>query len=162
MTDTQNPAPSSRWNWFPWAIVAGMGVTILVNGVLIWIALTSFPGEATKDPYTMGMNYNRILDRAEQQTALGWQSSGAILDRLITIAFRDRDGKPLDGLNITGALVRPPGSLAATPLHFTPLAQGRYQAQEQVSSPGRWDVQLSVHNGEGALVYGTTHRLMAK
>ena len=44
-----------------------------VNGAMIWIALSSWTGLATNQPYDKGLTYNRNLEAAARQAALGWQ-----------------------------------------------------------------------------------------
>lgn len=62
----------NRSRWIPWVFVGGMLVVVVVNGVLIFSALNSFPGLSVSGSYDRGRTYNNVLMEAARQDALGW------------------------------------------------------------------------------------------
>ena len=54
---------------YPWIFVAAMGLVILVNAGMIYLAVHSFTGLATQDPYGKGLAFNRTLAAAQAQAA---------------------------------------------------------------------------------------------
>ena len=48
-------------------------VVIAVNGALTWFAVHSDPGLVTEHAFEAGKAYNRVIDAAATQDALGWK-----------------------------------------------------------------------------------------
>ena len=46
---------------------------LLANGAMIWLAFATWTGLETEGAYQKGLAYNRTLEEAEAQAALGWQ-----------------------------------------------------------------------------------------
>lgn len=63
----------SSYRWIPWAIAGALGVVVAVNGALAYFAVTSSTGLVSEHPFTDGNTYNRVLDAAAAQDALGWR-----------------------------------------------------------------------------------------
>ena len=57
---------------FRLASSAALLVVIAVNGLLIYLALDTFPGSAGEDGFDMSNDYGRVLDGAARQAQLGW------------------------------------------------------------------------------------------
>src|SRR5271167_4599784 len=85
--------PRNVWRFFPWFITAGMTTVVVVNIGMVYAALHTFPGDTAGDGYDISNHYNLVLDRVEQQEALGWaariEMEGAV--RPIVI-LTDRSG----------------------------------------------------------------------
>ena len=41
--------PRTLWRFYPWFIAAGLGVVIMVNIFMVYMALSTFPGVVVKD-----------------------------------------------------------------------------------------------------------------
>ena len=73
--------------WHVLLIMLGFfGVMFAVNGVFLYHAITSFPGEDVKKSYVQGLNYNQTLSARASQADLGWRAEAGLRDG--TIAFR--------------------------------------------------------------------------
>lgn len=96
----------NRSRWIPWVFVGGMMVVVVVNGVLIFQALTTFTGVTVGQSYDRGRTYNRVLDEAARQDALGWQLRASVEDGQVTITARDRGDAPIAGV-LEAHLLRP-------------------------------------------------------
>jgi nitrogen fixation protein FixH len=57
-------ADRPRGRWIPWLFVGGFLLVCAVNGVMIWVALSSWTGLAANQPYDRGLAYNRNLAAA--------------------------------------------------------------------------------------------------
>ena len=64
---------TDRSRWIPYAFVAFFGVVLLANGTMIGLAFATWTGLETEGAYQKGLAYNRVLDRARAQAALGWR-----------------------------------------------------------------------------------------
>ncbi|WP_044560013.1 FixH family protein [Azospirillum sp. B4] len=162
--------PKAKRSLIPWIFVAGMGVVIVVNGILIYVALHSWTGIVTAKPYERGIEYNKVLEAQAQQDALGWTfdadiepaaiSSGTGGGSVLTVRIASRDGAPMDDMALTGRLVRPIDMLPDVPLTFTPAGNGRYTASVTLPKHGQWDLKLKAE--KGADWYHLTRRLFVK
>ncbi|MFW5680782.1 MAG: FixH family protein, partial [Pseudomonadota bacterium] len=64
--------PARKSRWIPWAFVAFFGVVFLVNGVMVYFAVTTFAGVERRDAFKRAQSYNEVLAEARAQAALGW------------------------------------------------------------------------------------------
>ncbi|MEC4591285.1 MULTISPECIES: FixH family protein [Nitrospirillum] len=152
----------------PWIFVGGMGVVIVVNSILIYYAMHSWTGIVTAKPYERGIEYNKVLEAQAQQDALGWvfdadiepAADSAKGTGVLTVRITDRDGAVLDGMALTGRLVRPIDIMPDVPLTFTASGNGRYTATVALPKHGQWDLKLKAEKGPHW--YHLTRRLFVK
>lgn len=143
--------------WIPWTFVAGFLLVVAVNGVMIWLAATSWTGLVTDRAYERGLDYNRNLEAAAAMAALGWQAklvaaTRADGSREFTLEARDEEGVPLSGLVIEGKLERPLQQGADRELLFLPVGRGVYRAVLDGLPPGQWHAHLRLTRGEQRFV----------
>lgn len=144
-----NPAPRGRW--IPWVFVAGFGVVIAVNAVLITAAVGTFTGTTTAGSYDRGLGYSAVLAEAARQKALGWQAGVTRADGGVRLSVRLPDGTPLPAdATVTGTLQRPLDRTAVS-LAFQPFAPGAWRAPVEVPAPGAWEAVLTVARGADRL-----------
>ncbi len=143
---TMSPS-GPRGRWIPWVFVAGFGVVVAVNAVLITEAISTFTGTTTANPYDSGRAYGAVLAEAERQRALGWQGTVSRGEGTVLLAMRQADGRPLPAdAAVTGSLQRPL-ERTVLPLAFQPVATGGWQAVVEVPAPGLWEAVLTVTRG---------------
>lgn len=135
--------------WIPWAIAGALGCVVAVNGALAYFALTSSTGLVTEHPYDSGNNYNRVLEAAAAQDALGWRGALRFAPDAGEIAaeFTDRAGQPLTGLAVAARLVRPVEPLPDLVLALQERAPGRYVGTIATNHPGLWEVRTTARRG---------------
>jgi len=75
----------------------------------------------------------------------------------VFVRLRDREGRPLSGLAVTGRLQRPATETGARTLAFAERAPGDYAAPAQGVS-GAWDLTLQAE-GSGAVRFEAERRL---
>lgn len=134
-------------------VLTFFAAVIAVNAAFIALAVRSYPGEQERKSYRQGLNYNAVLAERADQEALGWR---AVIDRAdregdkarIVIAFARDDGRPIDGLSLSGTLVRPVSSNGEQALVFTPLGGGRYGASAAAPA-GAWDLTVTASSEAG-------------
>jgi nitrogen fixation protein FixH len=148
------------WRWFPFWLIAAMGIVFVVNGYMVYDAYHTFPGIAGTDGFDLSNQYKRVLATAQQQAALGWQIEADATDhRFPVLRLTDRAGAPLAASDINAQAERPLGPVEATALTFRAIGDGRYQADTSLVS-GQWDIMLTVH-ADGRQ-YSATRRLVVK
>ncbi len=157
----KNRAPG--W-WYPYIFVAGFGVVLAVNAVLIYTATSTFTGLSTSGAYEKGLNYNTNLAMTEAQEKLGWVVSesftvGPDSKALeVRVSYRDAQNKPVEGLKVRAAFNRPTKTGLDHEVTFTPVGDGVYGASETLPLPGLWEVEF-VATGEGDVSYQHAQRI---
>lgn len=149
--------------WYPWIFIGGMTVVVVVNIVLAVAAVRTFPGLETNDAYRKGLAYNDVLAAARAQAARGWQVAVAFVPDSgrgageLQVVFRDRDGRPLDGLRVGARLTRPLGAEASQTADLQARGDGLYAAHVALPFAGQWDADI--HAGGNTEQFQTRQRL---
>lgn len=149
---------SGRGRWIPWAFVAFFGVVLAVNATMIVIALTSWPGLETKDAYQRGLGYNRTIEAAADQAALGWRVDFAFEPSgerrgVLRLDLADRLGNLLQDAAVRAAFVRPIQDGYDVVVDLPHHHDGRYLAEVELPLAGQWEVRVQAVEG------GHTYRL---
>jgi nitrogen fixation protein FixH len=141
----------ARGRWIPWTFVAGMLVVIAVNGVLITLALNTFPGLDDTAAYDHGVAYNAVVAEEQRQDQLGWRiaarlepAAGSASD--IVVRATRPDGTPLDGLTVVGELTRPLGAQATVDAALSPAGAGAYRTRVALRA-GQWELHITATAG---------------
>lgn len=155
--DIATPATKSRASLVPWLFPAGLGLVVAVNMVMLWFALTTFPGVATRNAYEEGRGYNRVIARDAGIAELGWRVTVRVVDggAALEAAYVGRDGAPLKGLAPTAVFTRPVGERATLEAALSETAPGVYRAAVALPLRGVWTVRLT------AGAHETVARVMA-
>lgn len=146
------PPPARRGAWIPWAFVAFMGFVVAVNGVMVWLALSTFTGTTVDRAYERGRLYNQVLAEAERQKALGWRLELAWTPEAATrgelvVTARDAAGAPLDRLSLRAVALRPLERPEPIPLALAEVGRGRYVGALDLPKPGQWEIRLEARRG---------------
>jgi len=138
----------NRGRWIPWVFVGGMLVVVVVNSVLIFQAITTFTGVTVAQSYDRGRTYNRVLNEAARQDALGWTLNARLESGRIIVNARDAGGAPIQGV-LEAHLLRPlDGQRVALP---ATSATGRFIQDLPELRAGQWEFR-------GLLVSATGER----
>lgn len=142
-----------RLGWGPWVFVAMFAVVLAANGIMMIFAFSSWTGLETRGAYDKGVEYNRTLEAARAQRALGWRvesrvvSSGGQSVR-IEVALRDRQGAVVTPDRVRARLIRPTHSGHDTTVTLARQADGHYSAELVPPLRGQWDLLiLAEHPG---------------
>jgi nitrogen fixation protein FixH len=138
----------SLWRFFPLAVVAGLGVVVVVNAGMVYAALHSFPGQAGDEGFELSNHYDAVLEREQREAALGWtvvvrtDAAGRPEVRL-----SDHVGAPLRGASVAASAERPLGAPETQSLVFRESDAGRYVADTVLPTAGQWELTLSASFG---------------
>jgi nitrogen fixation protein FixH len=161
----QPTADGGRSRWIPWTFVGFFVVVFAVNGIMIWLALSSWTGLEADNSYERGLIYNRAIEAEKEQAALGWRAAfrfvqtGARRGRL-ELSLQGRDGARLEGARIDALVVRPTREGFDFDLALAEREPGRYLAEVGLPLPGQWEVRLAARaNGE---IYRLSPRIYLK
>lgn len=160
LKSTQRPAG----RWIPWVFVGLFGVVLVANGTMITVAITTFTGMETVSAYKKGIDYNKRLEAAAKQEALGWQAAldaeaGDAGQMVMIFALDDRDGAPVAAADVLAKVDRPLQDGLDRMVVFDEIESGRYRATIDLPLEGQWEVQIdAVARGDR---YQLTKRIMA-
>ncbi len=123
--------------------IAFFGVVVAVNLTMARLASGTFGGVVVQNSYVASQNFNRWLDRAKAEKALGWKAA----------VVREADGRlsvSLSGVPESAELFaiarHPLGREPDRAFALAPLGEGRFRSVA-VLRPGRWQVRLQVQAG---------------
>jgi nitrogen fixation protein FixH len=146
------------WELKGWHVLAGMlaffAAIIAVNVGFAIVAVDSFPGEDVRRSYLQGLNYNDALAERRRQAALGWQAHAATENEAgqtrLVVMLRDREGRPLSGVAVSGELRWPADERLDRALTFAPDGEGRYVAAIEDLRPGYWRLRARAAGADSA------------
>lgn len=163
--DNGNQQSPPRDLWVPWLIVTGFVLVFLVNGTLIYFAVSSFTGLQTEGHYQRGLDYNEVLADERNQGLLGWsvgidfQETDGGHARL-SVRAADGAGKPLNDAGVTARLVRPVQAGHDMDVTLAAAGDGLYAAEVQLPLRGQWDILAQIRHPSGN--YSTAKRIVAQ
>jgi nitrogen fixation protein FixH len=141
---SQSTMTERRSGWIPWVFVGGMLLVVVVNGVMVWFALSTFPGLTTTQSYDRGRAYNQVIAEAERQDALGWTARVSMREGRIAFAVTDREGRQVEGV-LQAHLLRP--------LEGTRVELGAAVARHGFDLPdlraGQWELRGTFTDAQG-------------
>jgi nitrogen fixation protein FixH len=151
------PATRRPGSWIPWLFVGFFLLVLAVNAVMIWIALTSWTGLATNRPYDRGLTYNRNLDAAARQAALGWRPVLAARivagEGLVELTIGDAADRPVAGAAVVVRFERPTSEGMDFAVALEPVAPGTYRGRFVLPAAGVWDLHATARRGEDLFVH---------
>ena len=131
--------------WHVLMIMLGFfGVIFAVNGVFLYNAINSFPGEDTKKSYLQGLNYNQTLAARAAQAELGWTAAAGVEGRELIFSLNDAEGEAMSGRRVLAQMRRAASKSGDAELVLTYQGGGKYTGDLSGFERGRWDVRISV------------------
>lgn len=147
-------------------IVLGFfAVVFVVNGAMIYSALSTHTGLVANEPYRKGLHYNERIAADERQARLGWTDSIEVArNGHVTLALSHDDGRPVSGLRIEAVLGRPSTSRHDIKLVLSEAMPGRYEARTAPLGEGSWLVAAEARVDARAEdpIYRTRRRVWLK
>ena len=141
------------------------GVIFAANGVLVWLAESSFPGVTVDSSYKASQAYNQSIATAKEQAERGWEVDAGLSRTTETAAHLevtalDRAKSPLAGLAFTATLQHPAhdGNISVM---LDDQGSGRYSADLSDVPAGNWYLILEARSGEER-VFRSENRLFLK
>ncbi len=119
-------------------LVAFFGVVIAVNLVMARLAGATFGGIVVENSYVASQHFNRWLDEAAREDALGLHANASRLaDGRVAVTIRGAAAA------LAGEARHPLGRLPDRDLAFAPAGEGRFVSREALPA-GRWRLRLVV------------------
>ena len=126
---------------------AFFGFMFIVNGIFLWAALSSFPGEDQQKSYLQGIHYNDTISARRIQAEQGWTAQIGLTpsetgDHLI-VRLLKADGTPLAVDTIEAQVRRTVTGEADIPLELQRNGDGDYFADITLLEKGVWETRVS-------------------
>jgi nitrogen fixation protein FixH len=160
-------ATRQRGWWYPYIFVGLFAIVVGVNVTMAYFATSTFTGLETESAYQKGLEYNTNLALARQQEALGWTVETTVTPVTgqgpraeIVVSYRDRDGKPVDGMEVGAKMIRPTSKGLDHKITLKPLGNGTYGGAYQLPVNGVWDMDIVALGADAA--YEHAHRFVIK
>lgn len=139
------------------------GIVFAVNGVFLYSALSTLPGEERGATYEAGLRYNTTLAEERTQEGLRWSHKSQISPGTpLTVTVANADGSPVAGLAIEGWLERPASNSANRKIAFKEVDAGRYEAAVEAADAGAWVLAFTAQKprpGSEPAIYRVKERL---
>lgn len=142
LASTARRKPFTGWHMFG-ILLGGFGVVIAVNFLMAHYASSTFGGVVVENSYVASQEFNRWLDEAEAEKAMGWQVA----------ASRREDGRLVVSLAgapdypaIKAVARHPLGRQPDMALTFDPRGEGGFVSREALPA-GRWTLRFEVVAG---------------
>ncbi len=140
-------------------ILAFFGVTLAVNGVFIFLAITTFSGQTSRNPYGEGLHYNTRIAAAQAQAINGLRHQTVLGSDGVRVSLMGGDNHPASGLIVVGGLVRPVSSRSDRDIVLTEQSSGDYRAVVSLA-PGAWILEITARReASGPVLYQSKERL---
>lgn len=142
---------SAERPWTGWTVLLTLlgffGVIFLVNGVMIYEALSTLSGVDTDSAYQAGLQFEQEVAEAKAQDARHWRVDARLTpatggERLDVIA-RDAAGQPLGGMQASAVFERPTDRRLDRNVVLIEDAAGRFHGSAEVDA-GQWDLVIEL------------------
>lgn len=148
-------------------IIGFFVIVFAVNGVFVFLALSSNTGIVAVEPYRKGLKYNERIAAGERQLKLGWNSeiSIAASDGSLVAIITDRDGNAVTGLIATAKVGRAVTDRQDIDATLTEKIPGRYEAKLPLREAGGYVANLEVsdpNTADQGVLYRARRRLWLK
>ncbi len=138
--------PMTGWHALGW-FLGFFGFMFVVNGIFLWTAITTFPGEDQDRSYLAGIDYNQELARRAAQEAAGWQAEidrvGSGDGEVLHIRLKTKDGLALPAFAAHALIRHPANRRLDQTLALTANADGGYTARLGGLSQGSWKLEIT-------------------
>ncbi|MEI6097305.1 MAG: FixH family protein [Alphaproteobacteria bacterium] len=150
MAMTEKPVqPLTGWHLLA-MFIAFFGVIIAVNGLLVWKAVSTFPGLDVENGYVASQSFDREM---AAQKALNWtlKPTYDASANQMQLAFTDAAGRPATLADLTVLIGRTTEAVDDQTPTFT-LQNGVYVAPV-VLPMGKWMMAVQAHAADGTLFH---------
>ena len=164
---TARPRQFRLTGWHVFLLMcAFFGFMFIVNGIFLWAALSSFPGEDQQKSYLQGIHYNDAIAARRIQEEQGWSAQIGLMpsesgDRLV-IRLLDKEGRPLGVEAVEAQIRRTVTGENDIPLELQRGGDGDYFADMPLLDKGVWEarVQAGVPYGNDQVEFTANKKLI--
>ena len=128
--------------WVPWYFVLFFAVIALLDGIFVYLAVSTQTGLVTEHAYEKGLAYDALLEKAAQQPDI--KQVFSYKDGVMRWALKTEDNAAIKNAVVEGQVIRPVQDGYDFNVTFKDQGGGIYEAKPSMPLPGLWEVELSV------------------
>ncbi|MEM9669139.1 MAG: FixH family protein [Pseudomonadota bacterium] len=132
------------WHALAW-LMGFFALMFAVNGIFLYHAITSFPGEDIPKSYVQGISYNTVLDERAAQAKLGWTAELGVENEELIFRLFDKDESPIAWRKVGLKMRRLATTSSDTDLILLPGSPGEYRVDIDALATGEWEAVISVY-----------------
>ncbi len=120
--------------WIPRYFVMFFAVIAVLDGIFVYLAVSTQTGIVTEQPYEKGLAFNKTLEEARAQPDLEHQASytEGILRWIL----------PLEQASVTASIIRPVQDGYDFSVALKHVGNGVYEVKPELPFPGAWTAKL--------------------
>jgi nitrogen fixation protein FixH len=143
------------------SLIAFFLAVFVVNGAMIYSAISTYSGVVASEPYRKGLHYNDRIAADARQNSLHWQDSLAVhAEGGVLFSLTSADGSLVRGLSVEAVVGRPTTNRQDVKLILQPQSDGSYAGSTPSLPPGTWLVAIEARQpGSADPVFRTRRRL---
>ncbi len=131
---------------------------VVVNSFFIYMALDSFTGTVTENPYKKGLAYDEIISKAKSQPDMN--DIVSYQDGFLKWKLLDKQGQYIENAKVTAYMVRPVKDGYDFNIDMQYIGNGEYEAKLDLPLKGSWQAHLkAIWNTEE---YQTSYSFLAE
>lgn len=159
-----NPAQNGLNGWHVlFGMISFFFTVAAIDGVMVYKSVSTFGGD-TPDAYRTGLLYNQRIAEERRQDELGWTQTTTFdsANGVFSLTLKNRDGRGVDGLRVTGSIGRPATDIADHNLVLSAAGEGVYTITLPNLAEGNWDMSVFASQrdvGHRSVVYRSKVRL---
>lgn len=150
--------PKKRSPW-PWAIVGGLGLVFVANGIILYLGTTRPPVMETNEYYERSITHQTVIDARAASRALGWKATVDGDLKGITYVLTDAQGQPVTGLKGEVTFRRNETNTLDTPAPISETKPGTYLVVPPHAKEGLWRLEARFEGGSAPWLDEQTLRL---
>ncbi len=147
---------ADSWHKNSWVLgmISLIGVVLIVNLGMIYLAVVTSPGLVTTDYYEQGKHYfENSTSRRQMRQQLNWQVTllqpeTKNQQAQFHLQVIDQENNPVHADKVELLFYRPSNAKSDFSQNMKSIQPGQYQADVQFSLKGVWDLIAIIHQGE--------------
>lgn len=135
------PVKNPKDKLIPWYFVAFFTVIAILDGIFVYVAITTQTGLVTENAYEKGLAFNQQLEQARTQPKL--QESLSFENGLLRWQAINENATPVENATVTATIIRPvqDGYDFETTLDYQ--GAGVYEAKLDLPLKGLWKAEMN-------------------
>lgn len=127
--------------WIPWYFVMFFTAIALLDGIFVYLAVSTQTGVVTEHAYEKGLAYNHVLEEALAQP--DWQQAATFKDGTLIWTLADENGTPITDAVVTAHINRPVQDGYDFDITLVHTNNGEYRTPLDLPLLGQWQANLS-------------------
>ena len=128
-----------------WPIII-VGLLALNVGVCVVTVVSALSGDIGAEPdyYEKALAWDAYKAELTEAEQLGWSIETSAHHGMIDVSIRDRVGRPVEAVAVTGVIFHQAYADRRMRLEFDRVGDGRFMVQTDLARPGLWELRLEI------------------